>query len=266
MGQKLLQAIYMLDRVERSAHRRTPLNAINPRAKVVVTLAYIVVMLSMPTERLATLILFGIYPALTASMGGIGYGSLVKCSVWIVPLLAVIALPNILLRRESLFFVGDIAITEGWISAIAIVLRGLYSVQATMILIFSTGLYRLCHALQGLGLPSMMASQIYLTMRYLRLILEEALALQRARTARGFGRSNYPIKMWAVLIVQLLLGSLRRAEHIGQCMASRGFEGAMPSVALHNAERWRWHDTLYSVAWCGLLLLVRTLHLAEGPL
>lgn len=263
MSNKLMYALYLLDEVERSAHQRSPLGQISPRARVLVTLIYLVTMLSMPLERLSELILFSIYPIMTAAIGGIRYLGIMRRSLMIVPFVALIALPNIFYQQEAFFFVGDIIITRGWITFLSIIIRGILSLQAIMVLIATTTIYQICYALQRMGLPSLLASQIYMTMRYIRLLIEQALAMQRARTARGFGKKSYPLRMWATFIVQLLLHSIRRAENIGYAMEARGFRSQLPATTLAPKERWRRRDIFYISAWSLTLILLRILHFAE---
>lgn len=263
MSDKILSALDIIARAERTSLRHPSAAGINVRAKVVVTIFFLLSMLSLPVERLSELILFFLYPILTAAIGGLSYGYIFRRSLLVVPFVALIALPNIFLQRDTLFVVGEVAIRMGWITSLSIVLRGILSVQAIIILISTTGFYATCYALRQMGMPAILITLLFFTMRYLRLLLEQALAMRRALSSRGFGRRHYPFKMWSIFISQLLLRSVRRAENIGEAMAARQFQGEIPPPLHHHKERWRRRDTLYSVAWCGVLLLMRTLHFAE---
>lgn len=263
MSNKLMRLLWLLDEIESSSRRRSPLRQIAPRAKVLVTVIFLLAMLSMPVERLSELMLFALYPIMTAAIGGIAFGKVARRSLLIAPLMVLIALPNIFYQREAMFQIGEVVITRGWITFFSIIVRGILSLQALMLLVASTGIYQICRALQQLGLPTLLSAQIYMIMRYIRLIVEQALSMQQARAARGFGQKSYPMKMWGLFVGQLLLRSVRRGEEIGQAMASRGFDTQLPAIALHNAERWRRRDIFYTIAWSATLLLLRTLHFAE---
>ena len=263
MADRLMQALCALDEVERTARRRSPLKQIDARAKAIVTIVFLCTMLSMPIDRLSELMLFTIYPLLAARMGGMNYAAMVRNSLLVVPFAALIALPNIFYDRVPMFLVGELVITRGWISLVSIILRGVLSVQAVMVWIGSTGTYQSVRALQRLGMPSLFASQIFLTMRYIRLIIDQALQMRRARDARSFGRQSYPLRLWAMLVGELLLRSVKRGEAIGYAMAARGFESSMPAIALHYQDRWRRRDTLYTILCSTTLILIRILHLSE---
>ena len=263
MADRLMQALHSLSEVERTAHKRSTLQQIDARAKVIVTVIFLLLMLSIPLLRIADIMLFAIYPIVSAALGGMSYWRLMRKSLIVLPFVILIALPNIFYDRTTVFTIGQIIVTRGWITLFSIILRGILSVQAVMVLIASTGVYRTARALNKLGLPSLLASQIYLMMRYLRLLIEQALAMRRARDARSFGRRHYPLPLWATLIGQLLLRSIRRGEAIGDAMAVRGFDGRMPTIAFNGPEKWRIGDTLYTILWCTTFAILHLLHFAK---
>lgn len=263
MSDRLMRALHTMDEVESTARKRSPLKKIDARAKLIVTVIFLLAMLSMPLEQISELMLFTIYPIVVAAMGGMNYPKLARLSLLVLPFVVLIALPNIFYDRTPIFSIAGVVITRGWITLLSVSLRGVVAVQAVMILIGSTGIYLTCRALHQIGMPALLASQILLTVRYIRLIIEQALAMKRAREARGFGRKNYPIKFWARLVGQLLLRSIRRAEAVGKAMTARNLSGQMPALSLSNTMRWRWRDTLYITLWCSTFIIIRILHIAE---
>lgn len=263
MSRRLYEALYLIDATEHTARLKTPLAQIDARAKLVVLLTFLLTMLSLPTERLSNLMLFAIYPITMAAAAGIGYGQVLRRSLIIIPFVALIALPNIFYQREPMLEVYGVVITRGWITLLAITLRGILAVQGVVVMIASTGLYGTCRAMQRLGVPHILASQIYLTLRYIRLMVEQALHLQQAVESRLFSHKTLPLTLWARLTGRLLLLSIGRGEAVGRAMASRGFVGQMPQLPYRHTKRWRRRDSTYLVVWCGTLLLLRVLHFAE---
>jgi len=155
-----------------------------------------------------------------------------------------------------------VVVTAGWVSFLSIILRGLLSVQALLILIGSTGYYRLCRSMQRLGLPSVFTTQLLFVYRYLYVLIEEALAMRRARDARSFGRRSYPLKVWGTLVGQLLIRTFERAELISRAMLARGFTGRIPADVFESPA-WKMRDTVFLAAWCSALLLLRLFHPVE---
>ncbi len=248
MRERLTQALYRLEELERADDRPTPLRRLDSRAKLAVTLLYLVAMLSVPLTRLSELLLFVLYPVVMAAVGGFRYGSILRRSLVVLPFVAFIGLFNIFQAREPLFRIGPIIISVGWTTFVSILLRGLLSVQALLLLIYTTGYYRLCRSLQRIGVPELLTTQLLFVHRYLCVLLRESIALSMACDARSFGRRSYPLRTWGTLICQLLLRTFDRADRIGLAMAARGFTGRIPELP-GTHTRWQRADTLYVTGW-----------------
>ncbi len=245
-----------LDAVERSAGTPSPLHRIDTRAKTVVTVLYLATMLSLPLTHLSELLLYALFPILGATAAGMRYTTLFRRSLFVLPFIAFIGLFNLLYDRVPVFAVGAVTVTRGWICFAAILLRGLLSVQALLLLITTTGYYRLCRGLQRLGVPALFAAQLLFVYRYLYVLLEEALSISRARDARSFGRRSYPLKVWAVLVGQLLIRTCERARRIDRAMVARGFTGRIPDTA-PVPTAWETPSLLFLLLTSGSLLLLR---------
>lgn len=243
---KLEKAIYELNRMEWTSEQSSPLHALDARAKLLVTLLFLVTVLSIPLTNLSSLILFMVYPILSCSMAGISYGSIVKRSLIVLPFILFIGIFNPILDRQVVFYWEGIGVTSGWISFFSILIRGLISVQAVFILILTTGFYNLCRGMQLLKVPSLLITQFLFVYRYIAVLLQEALNMDRARKARSFGRKSYPVRMWGVFIGQLLIRTIERSQRIHRAMISRGFTGVIESVS-HST--WRIRETFYLLLW-----------------
>lgn len=202
--------------MERTARMQSPLHRTDARSKLLVTVAFLVTMLSVPLCRLPELLLFFVFPIVTCAMGGLSYGTIFRRSLVVLPFVAFIGVFNLFYDREPVFRVGALVVTAGWISFLSIVLRGLLSVQALLVLISSTGYYGLCRSMQRLGVPAVFTTQLLFVYRYLYVLIEEAAAMQQARDARSFGRKSYPLKVWGTLVGQLLIRTFDRAERISR--------------------------------------------------
>lgn len=262
MKNKLQRVLCELDAMERTAYRQSPLHCLDARAKLIVTTVFLVTMLSVPLPRLSEILLYFIFPLVTAARGGLNYPQIFRRSLIVLPLVAFIGIFNLFYDREPVFRIGTMIVTGGWISFLSIILRGLLSVQALLILIYSTGYYRLCRNMQRLGVPSVFTTQLLFVYRYTYVLVDESLAMSRARDARSFGRKSYPLKVWSTLIGQLLIRTFERAELISRAMLARGFTGAIPS-GIFVGTKWKTRDTLFLVTWSTLLILIRICSPAE---
>ena len=248
--------------MERTARMQSPLHRTDARSKLLVTVVFLVTMLSVPLCRLPELLLFFVFPIVACAMGGLSYGTIFRRSLVVLPFVVFIGVFNLFYDREPVFRIGTLAVTAGWVSFLSIVLRGLLSVQALLVLIGSTGYYGLCRSMQRLGLPSVFTTQLLFVYRYLYVLIEEALAMRRARDARSFGRRSYPLKVWGTLVGQLLIRTFERAELISRAMLARGFTGRIPAD-IFESPAWKMRDTVFLAAWCSALLLLRLFHPVE---
>ncbi len=257
---KLERALYELNSMERTSEQYSSLHALDARAKLLATLLFLVCVLSLPLNDLSGLILFLVYPIISCAMAGISYATVFKRSLIVLPFILFIGIFNPILDRQVAFYVNGVGITSGWISFISILIRGLVSVQAVFVLILTTGFYNLCRGMQRLGIPSLLTTQLLFVYRYIFVLLQEALSMDRARAARSFGRRSYPFRMWGIFIGQLLIRTIERSERIHRAMLSRGFTGNITG-RFHSV--WRIKETLYLVIWALLFALLRVYHPAD---
>lgn len=173
------KALVTLNDVERTSSRSTSAMSIRDvRAKLIVTVAYLVAVLSFPLDNLGGIIIFAIYPLVGCSMADISYGRVLRLSLYTLPFIAFIGIFNPLFDHRPMLHVGTVAISEGWIQFLSIIVRGLLSVQATLLLILSSGFISVCRGLKGLGLPDIFATQLFLLYRYIFVLLQEARSMQ----------------------------------------------------------------------------------------
>lgn len=257
-----MRALCRMDAVELSSRADTPLHRLDARAKLLATLVFLLAMLSVPLTQLSELLLYTLFPMLCAAMGGIRYGDIVRQSLAVLPLVALIGLFNLFYDREAAFRIGGLVVTTGTVTWLSILLRGLLSMQALLVLILGTGFYPLCRGMQRLGIPALFTAQLLFVYRYTYVLIEEAGRMSMARDARSFGRRAYPLRLWGELIGQLLLRTLRRAEAIGRAMTARGFTGRLPD-GLRPPDRWQPRDTAFLLGWSLALTLLRLLRPAE---
>ena len=260
---KLEKVLYELSQIERSSGQTSPLHTIDARAKVVVTLLFLIFVLSLSVYNLSGLILFFIYPIVSCSMAGISYGYIFKRSLIVLPFILLVGIFNPLLNRQVVFYAGGIGITAGWISFFSILIRGIVSAQAVFILIYTTGFYRICRGMIRMGIPSVLTTQLLFVYRYIFVLLQEALNMDRARAARSFGQKSYSFRMWGIFIGQLLIRTIERSERIHRAMLSRGFTGKI-EVNFHSEEgEWGAKETCYLIIWTCLFVVLITYHLTD---
>lgn len=231
-------------------------SSISAPVMLIVTIIYLVATLSVPLTAPQRLIWLAVYPVITSEMLGIGFGKLFLSSLWVLPVVILIAVFNPILDTTTVLHIGGIAISKGWVTFTSIILRGLLSMQGVLILIRSTGFYEMCNSMRSIGLPSVLTTQLLLSYRYIGVMIEEAVTMKRAREARGFGRKSYPLKMWGVFVGQLLIRSIERAGRIHRAMKARGFDGSLPMKPTEGSNR---KSYIFLAVWTVIIIMLRVI-------
>lgn len=259
MASKLERAIVAVKAVANPAQETK--GSLDPRCLLVIVLLYLVAMLSVPAGALSMLLWFAAIPIVAAPLLGMSFGKVFVKSLVVVPFAAIIAIFNPIYNQTVLFVVHGIPVSRGWIEFISIILRGLLSVQAVIILIGSVGFVGMCRALGRMGMPGFMTTQLLLVYRYIGVLLEEALSMKRAREARSFGRKALPFREWGNFVGQLFLRSVNRSEKIHKAMQARGFRGSFPVMSLHSTA-WTILDTVVLILCASIFVLLRMLNIS----
>ncbi len=230
---------------------------------LIVTIAYLIAMLSVPLKNFATLIWFSIYPLVAIQFYGLRFSRIFLESLYVLPFVVLIGIFNPLIDKETAFMAGSIAVSKGWISFASIILRGILAVQAALILISAHGFTAMCSSLRKLGLPTFLVTQIQFVYRYLGVLLSEALNIQRSANARGYGKKNFPLKIWGAMTGQLLIRTLDRGESIHRAMLARGFTGSLPYYHANNSQKLRIGDVIWGVSWILIFIVLRFVNLSS---
>ena len=253
---RLEKAITILNARQAKPEVASHIGDIDARALLIVTVVYLVAMLSVPLQRTDSIIWFAVYPIISAPLAHIPYERLFRNSLYVLPLLFFIGIFNPIYDHTPSFIVFGITISAGWISFTSILIRGLLATQALLLLIQIAGFNEMCESLRRLGLPGVIVTQLLMVYRYLQVLLQEALTMQRARLARSYGRSSFTLSMWGPFVGQLLLRTIERSRRINMAMKARCFHG---SLSTSPPSRWDTAATVYCLIWIPVILTLRFL-------
>lgn len=224
------------------------------RCAFIVTVVYLVTMLSVAVGALSRLVWFAVFPIVGSAVQGVGYGKIFMRSLVVIPLVALVGIANPFFHRVPAFVICGHIFTEGWVEFVSIILRGILSVQALLLLCAGSGITGMCRAMNRLGLPDFVSAVLLMVCRYISVLLEEALCMRRARESRGYGKKSFPLSSWGTFVGQLLVRTVERGERVHRAMLSRGFEGKV--VAFGASEHWRTGDTVYLMIWTAVFVFL----------
>jgi cobalt/nickel transport system permease protein len=225
---KIDQHIFDLGRMDTLAAGDSALHRLDPRAKLIVTLIFIVTVVSFSRYSFSALIPFFVYPLAQIAAGGLPAGYLLRKVLIVSPFAIFIGIFNPLLDREVLLQLGGWGISGGWISYLSILLRFVLTVTAALTLVALTGFNTVCLALERMAVPRPFVVQLLFLYRYIFVLTDEAARLTRARSLRVFESKGLGFAPFVSMLGQLLLRTLDRAQRVHLAMRCRGFEGHIP--------------------------------------
>ncbi len=236
------------------ASGNTGLHQLDPRAKLITTLIFVCMVVSLGKYEISIMIPFVIYPLAMIVSGELPGGYLLKKILLVAPFVILIGIFNPLMDREILVQIGSLGITGGWVSFFSIMMRFGLTVSAALILISLTGFNAVCMALEKLGVPRPFVIQLLFLYRYLFVLIDETSRMVRARSLRSFGTGGLNFKIFVLLVGQLLLRTLDRAQRIHLAMCCRGFDG---NIRINRPMKFGFSEIRFTLAWSLLFICFR---------
>lgn len=231
------------------------IHRLDPRLKLLATLAFVLVTTTLPPSAWRALAWLAIMVALLTAAARIPPSVILRRSLIVLPFVGMIALSLPFGRDgQTLWSVSvggrTLALSDRevvvWATMVA---KGWLSVLMAGLLVMTTPFPALLWAMQALRVPQILILIISFMYRYLFVLADEAMRMQRARLARSAGKVGGTL-LWRIRVLGGMIGALfvrsyARSERIYQAMLSRGYDGRWFAPPLH----WQRRDT-----WAGVLL------------
>ena len=260
MNNTIGRSIHDLREMDELASGSSPLHGICAAAKLLVTVAYIAAVVSFDKYNMSGLLIMLLYPAALFAVSGIPMSTCFYKLRFVLPLVLAVGIFNPILDRTPAFAVGGFVVTTGMISMLTLMMKGVFSLMASFLLMASTRIEALCGALRKLRVPSFLVTLLLLTYRYAAVLAEEAAVMTEAYSLRAPGQKGIHYKAWGSFLGQLLLRSMDRADELYSSMLLRGYHGEFYYA---QQRGWSGHDILYTVVCCTLFILARFVNLTQ---
>ena len=225
----------------------SPVHALDSRVKLVLTLGFV---LTCSVARFGSWPVYVLLFAIVLSaeiLSRLGPLHVLKRSALALPF-ALAALPVVFnTPGQHLFSIagGNVSLTasaEGLSRFLSILLKSWLSLQAAIVLAASTPFPQLLQAMRAIGTPQLLVGMFGLMWRYLFVLVDVALRLMRARSARSAmpegstSRSGGSIA-WRAQVTggmagNLLVRAFERSERIYSAMLARGYDGETRNLPL----------------------------------
>ena len=248
------KALAELSEMDELAARRSPVHRLHPAAKLLTTIAYILITLSFGKYDLSGIIPMVLWPVLMFQVSGVEVRTCFYKLRIVLPLVMAVGLFNPLFDREIILHIGGLAVSGGVISMITLMLKGVFCLMASFLLMATTKIDSLCAALRRFHVPAMLVSLLQLTYRYVGVMTEELAIMTEAYHLRAPGQKGIHISAWGSFLGQLLLRSMDRAQELYSSMLLRGYHEHFHYA---DIERFRLRDALFMAACVVFFLLLR---------
>ena len=207
------------------ASQDSVIHRIHPLCKLIVTLVYILEVVSFSKYDLSGLAVMVLYPVVCFQLAGIRVSLCFYKLRVVLPLVCAVGLVNPFFDRTPMLQLGSILISGGVISMITLMLKGIFSLMSSFLLIATTPVDALCAALRKIHIPDILVTLLLLTYRYVGVMLEEVSIMTEAYALRAPGQKGIHFSAWGSFLGQLLLRSMDRAEELYNSMTLRGYRG-----------------------------------------
>ena len=236
------------------------LNKIHPLVKLVLTVIYIIFLTSLNKYDLTKTLAMGIYLWLISIIGDISIKNCLSKLKIVLLLLIILGIANPILDRNVIAYIGIIPITTGMISAITLILKGVFSIIASYFLITTTSIEDICYALKKMHIPSILITVIMLIYRDIVIFLKEVERIWTAYHMRAPKQKGVKFEAWGSMIGSLMIRSVDKAETVYQAMELRGFNQETFFVKKQKIEK---TDILWLIIGIILLAVIRFIPIFE---
>ena len=257
---KIDSALTQMESIEAMAKEDRWMNNLHPSVKLLLTVFYIILTVSFSKYQLAGLLGMAVYPLAVFIIAEFSFKDALYRLRIVLPLVCLIGIANPFFDRQTVLYIGTVPVTGGGLSMLTLILKGIFAVLASYLLIITTSIEKICYALRRLHVPKFLVTEILLIYRYISVLLKETHRMVTAYHLRAPGQKGIAVHAWGSFAGQLLLRSMDRAERVYQSMCLRGFRGDFYIPGLEKPVKKDW---FWLLIWAVLLTALRFLPVLE---
>lgn len=257
---KINEAVHEIHHLDAMASGDGWINRIHPLCKLLVTVWYIIFTMSFESCSLTGTLSMVLYPLIMMTAGGLPVRRSLKKLRPVLLLVCAVGIANPFLDQSVLFRLGNVPVTGGMVSMATLMMKGVFAVLASYVLILTTPMESICYAMRLIRIPKMMVTMVLLIYRYIIVLLKEAERISQAYALRAPDQKGIHYRAWGTLLGQLLLRSIDRAQTVYESMTLRGYDG---SFYLDERKKADAKSIIFLTGWMGLIVLLRYVPLFE---
>ena len=237
----------MISEIDQYAGLSSPIHRWDPRLKIVSILALTTSIILL--YNLVLVIICMIFAILLVHISKIPFSFVLNrlkvVFVFVLPFLIIIPFTVIGDGVEIARF-GSITLSyrgiEYVVFAAMIAIKALTSVMLIFPMIGTSRMDITIKALEDLHLPNKLVQMLAFTYRYIFVLADEFMQMERSLTSRGFKRRTdmYTLTTISKTIAMLFVKSYERADRVFYAMRSKGYSGKVTTMHEFDASRQDW--------------------------
>lgn len=248
--------------------RHSLIHALDPRVKFVFTLAFVLTMAFLPVGAWPVYVLMLTIALSITVLSELGLKYVLKRSLLAIPFVLAAVPLLFTIKGPALFTIpiGSLTFTitsTGLERFLSIMFKSWVSVQVAIVFAASTSFPEMLLAMRAVKIPRLLVSLFGLMWRYMFVMVDEAVRLLRARSARSGaiegtqagGSIAWRAKVTGGMAGNLFVRSIDRGDRIYAAMAARGYDGEIRSFPLPPLTSTSWLILLGGVVLLIILLL-----------
>ena len=228
---KISNAAHSMEKLDELARRDTWLCRLHPLSKLLVTLLYLILVVSFHPRQLTGVMGMSLYPFVLFLAGDLSFSKALYRLRVVLPIVCMVGILNPFFDTQPVLRIGNFTLTGGMLTMLSLMVKGILTVLSSYLLIASTSMESICSALTMLHIPGILVTEFLLICRYISVLLAEADRMTQAYALRAPGQKGIAMKAWGSMIGQLLLRSMDRAKALYESMRIRGFRDDRPFAA-----------------------------------
>ena len=254
------KALSELSQMDELAVRESPVHSLHAAAKLLSTIFYIIIVMSFDKYDLSGLVPMLLWPVLLFQISGIPVHTCFYKLRIVLPLVMAVGLFNPLFDRDILVYIGGTGISGGVISMITLMLKGVFCLMMSFLLVATTPFDCICAAMRSMHVPATLVTLLLLTYRYVGVMTEELAVMTDAYHLRAPGQKGIQFTAWGSFLGQLLLRTMDRAQELYSSMLLRGYHQHFHYAPTRSFGA---RDAAYLVLSCLCFFVMRYFSLAD---
>jgi cobalt/nickel transport system permease protein len=229
---------------ERYTYICSPVHEMDPRLKILATLAIVLAVVLGPPPHPLELVGLAAFLLAVASIAQVPLGWVLRRSALVLPFAGMIALFAPLQQGGGSLSVAGISgayADNGWIAAYAILAKAWLATLAVVVLSATTPVPRLLRGLRSLRVPDVMLMLLSFMYRYVSVMRDQIASMRDALDSRGYMLSRAGrVKLYGNLAGSMFIRSYERGERVHGAMVARGFDGTIPTADVLRTRAVDW--------------------------